>query len=372
MSTRSPPSEEHDAITLHNWATQPHVLGHIFVADNSTLVQNDESFQLYDVGEGEQGVVEGIITPSPWLHPSAMEGQWFLGPETWSINYQSTTCPLPPIPSPMLKAWIEEITKWLHQWIREGQNEFIHAQLYLNTGLPRCLQDAWAVLTAYLAKTEQNEAITMGIVQARTEDLLLQESLSTIPVFGTLERLARVQSLLIYQFIRLFDGNIRQRTLAERDIPILQSWCDNLWTTAGVDVGEDNILLPGSSYDETYPVAELWRKWVLCESIRRTWIVARFTQAVYLTIRDGRTDCPGGKNFTARQGLWNTPSSDAWLRQVINYGPLFTQCNQVNQLLTKVKPSEVDKFTVLQLKMICGTEKIENWMKDCQDVASAS
>jgi hypothetical protein len=42
------------------------------------------------------------------------------------------------------------------------------------------------------------------------------------------EKLARVQALFLYQIICLFDGDLTLRSNADRDIPLLQSWLDEL------------------------------------------------------------------------------------------------------------------------------------------------
>ncbi len=40
----------------------------------------------------------------------------------------------------------------------------------------------------------------------------------------TMAHLSRVQAMLVYQVIRLLDGCIRQRVMAESLIPVLYSW----------------------------------------------------------------------------------------------------------------------------------------------------
>jgi hypothetical protein len=40
----------------------------------------------------------------------------------------------------------------------------------------------------------------------------------------SLERIARVHALLVYQFLGLYDGDIRLRHLSETYIPVLNRW----------------------------------------------------------------------------------------------------------------------------------------------------
>ncbi|KAH8204184.1 hypothetical protein TruAng_001604 [Truncatella angustata] len=274
-----------------------------------------------------------------------------------------------------MEIYVDQMRAWLRQWIKETQNGFIHGHLYSVTGLPHCLQNAWAALTAYFFKTRENEVATMSMIQARAEELIVQQShneicSATMSLLGTVEHLARVQALFVYQFIRLFDGNIRQRALAEKEIPVLFSWCRALWESATLHADSENFSLPSSPFDGADPIAHLWRKWVLSESIRRMWIITHFTQSVYFTMRDGWTNCPGGVCFTARQGLWDASSSDAWANLLGTHDPWFFSCAHANQLLMIAEPGRVDSFSELLLKMLWGNEKIENWMKNGSAVSN--
>jgi hypothetical protein len=42
------------------------------------------------------------------------------------------------------------------------------------------------------------------------------------------EKLARAQALFLYQIICLFDGDLTLRSNADRDMPLLQDWLDEL------------------------------------------------------------------------------------------------------------------------------------------------
>ncbi|KAK9781546.1 hypothetical protein AB5N19_05974 [Seiridium cardinale] len=310
-------------------------------------------------GVEEPGTISGIMSSSFLSSSSRFNESWFLGTQTWLIDH-SLNCPLPPLTASAIETWLDQIWTWLHQWIRESKNAFIHEQLYLSTGLPRCLQDAWTSLTAYFSITAENKATTMAILQARADELIMQDGddfLFPMSLHTTMGDLARTQALFVYQFIRLFDGDIRQRALAEKNIPVMFKWCKKLWEWASLDAGSENFLLPSSLFDVADPVTHLHEKWVLGESIRRIWILTHLVQGLYLTVRDGRTDCPGGIYFTMRQGLWDAASSRAWGELVQKYDPLFILCAQANQVLTNVEPSQVDTFSKMLLKLLYGNEK---------------
>jgi hypothetical protein len=42
------------------------------------------------------------------------------------------------------------------------------------------------------------------------------------------DKLARAQALLLYQIICLFDGDLSLRSQAEKDMPLLSNWIDDL------------------------------------------------------------------------------------------------------------------------------------------------
>lgn len=48
------------------------------------------------------------------------------------------------------------------------------------------------------------------------------------PTVTPTEKLARAQSLFLYQIMRLFDDNITLRSQAEKDMPILETWLGEL------------------------------------------------------------------------------------------------------------------------------------------------
>ncbi|CEI67818.1 hypothetical protein FVEN_g9618 [Fusarium venenatum] len=281
----------------------------------STDITNKTGRQM-DSNMMENHQVTPLAGRSPTVIPVSC-GNWFLNVETWTIeNVGATNCCINPSPTHMsicVKSWTTIVGGWLCQWVKEGCNPFIHQQLYSDTGLPQCLQDAWTTLTAYMSKTAQNEHITMQIVQDRANGLLQTQtpddgSFMSVTSIPTLEHLVRVQALFIYQHIRLFDGSIRQRSLAEKEIQTLSTWCQQLWQSATLDASCEVGLLNhtgfnGAHDEECATNPGLWRAWILSESIRRTWLVCQSTMAAYLRERDGWNFSPGEIRFTACQGL---------------------------------------------------------------------
>lgn len=291
---------------------------------------------------------------------------WFLGPDGWLIDHLppiTSTCVPPPTPVSILKHWIDSVRAWLRQWINMGHNPFMHRYLYCETGFPPSLQDAWMALATYHAKTKENEGSTLSIIEAKAQNLLLQrlfidEPFMIAPVLDVQTRLAQVQSLFIFQFMRLFDGDIRQRALAEREIPTLTTWCEELWQSASVDA---ELSLHGGLFDNesgnSCSVDSVWRRWVLSESVRRIWLLVNFMHGAYLTLRDGWTECTGAPKFTARRGLWDATSSTDWAEALHDNEPLFTPFLQIDRLVSLTN-AEIDDFSTDMLIASVGPQKV--------------
>lgn len=150
--------------------------------------------------------------------------EFFLTAESWQISsfyVEHPTC----FSIETHQRFISNIRSCLRQWVAEGKTLFIHRQLYRD-GIPRIMQDVYTTCTAYLTKNKANETMILRIIEERAAQLIEEQDLveelhHSNSLSCVLDHLARVQALLIYQIIRLFDGNIRQSGEAERQIPRL-------------------------------------------------------------------------------------------------------------------------------------------------------
>ncbi|KAK9357567.1 hypothetical protein V1504DRAFT_478783 [Lipomyces starkeyi] len=221
---------------------------------------------------------------------------------------------------------------------------------------PRCVQDAYTALTCYLHKTASNEQTIFQIIEDRAKQLLVEHGIpsadSSLENIGTssvnldsLEHIARVQALLVYQVVGLYDGDIRLRHLAESRIPVLNSWMQQMVEHASqavclggsvISSAHEQTAVGFSLFDVAHCENLLWYSWILAESIRRTWVIASGIQAIYLMIRQGRVaPCQGGMMFTTRQGVWEAQSALAWEKL----------CSEVNVIL----------------EATFGVERMERW-----------
>lgn len=295
---------------------------------------------------------------------------WFLRAEFWVIHHQNLHAP-PLIRGSAVQQYIRCIKKWLRQWIDCGHCPLIHASLFVDTGMPPCLLDAYAAMAVYGNKNEQNELVVMQHIQHKADALLAANSENKDPldIFATptplctAQHLARVLSLLIYQFICLFDGDIRSRALAEKQIPVLEAWTAQLWESVNLDVTLHNTF--GGDYlaeDKIHMANHLWRNWILMENVRRVWMVVTYTQCIYLLTRDGTVSCTGTIDFTARGGLWDATSAATWLRMLEQKDPLAVVPHDSDWLREAIAIKDIDKFSLVSLCLGLDSDKMDAWI----------
>jgi hypothetical protein len=110
--------------------------------------------------------------------------------------------------------------------------------------------------------------------------------------------LLALQALILYQLIRLFDGDPRQRSNGERHLELLDSWTLRL---------QQNLT---DAFDMTAVGGGGYRQWVLEESVRRTTMMSVVLRSLYGFMKFGVCELvpllatlPVSKNSK----LWKSP-----------------------------------------------------------------
>jgi hypothetical protein len=172
---------------------------------------------------------------------------------------------------------------------------FISPELY-RARQPRAITHAWTACTVYSARTPSTEAWAMRVVVEgssavlRSPPLPLHEDPNAFTATGKvnthalLDRLAAVQSLLLYQIIKCYDGDLMLASHADRDSPVLLEWAVELGKLRNQlekeGFGGTVINTPsGQTIAQRAPIA--WEDWVLMESVRRTVIKALCVVGTY-------------------------------------------------------------------------------------------
>ncbi|CAK7234823.1 hypothetical protein SCUCBS95973_009064 [Sporothrix curviconia] len=221
-----------------------------------------------------------------------------------------------------------------------GSCPFIHPFLYGDVNgntpavrkMPSSVQVAFLALSSYVGRTTATAELVLDAVDAQAQQLLLQEAATALTYAPSLlEQLARVQALVVYQVIGLFDGNAHTRHLAEERRSTLCNWARQLYDSARQGLaGGSSTALPSAGSSDSSDIldgsmaamqvlpgsdpARTWHFWILAESIRRIWIVADAVDTIYQAMQYGWRTPASSIACTARHGLWQARSAAEWER----------------------------------------------------------
>ncbi|KAJ5819460.1 hypothetical protein N7474_005051 [Penicillium riverlandense] len=279
-------------------------------------------------------------SPATWPILPELRTAWFITPDTWATkpsnpaNGTSTTTS---------EAWkyINKLQGWIATWVGIGSNPFIHGRLH-QTRPPTCIKDAFTAVSSYIIRTSSTEEFIFQILEDRAAALIRSPG-SPLQTRSTAMRI-----------------DIRQRHLAEQQLSTLRSWSNEMLASARDAAENDDLLLYNTSEDnfaikqtvigELLPIIKhdevLWHSWILCESIRRTWLVSQMVYGIYTTLQQGLNECPGGIMFTTQKGAWDAPSAFSWTKV----------CAEKNN-----SPEEVDEFAKTLMVLDVGLERLQDW-----------
>jgi hypothetical protein len=100
----------------------------------------------------------------------------------------------------------------------------MHRHLYKDD-MPQWILRAFSVCMLYINGNEANRAVVLRALEENIDDVKSSAPATTLT---PLEKLARAQALIVYQSIRMFDGDITLGQQAERDNTLLELWIDEL------------------------------------------------------------------------------------------------------------------------------------------------
>jgi hypothetical protein len=137
---------------------------------------------------------------------------------------------------------------------------FVHAFLYREK-VPRPILEAWTACIAYTFRQPSNQDWVIRMLVENVNNVKRFQPISA------LDKLARVHALLLYQIIRIFDGDITLRARADDDMEVLRAWTRDL-----IDIREnldDYCLLDATTVRERPPKSwgvsfGPWQLWLAC------------------------------------------------------------------------------------------------------------
>ncbi|KAI1197961.1 hypothetical protein F5X97DRAFT_300723 [Nemania serpens] len=399
--TYPPPRRPEIAATAGNEGVSPHVHSAGVYVDQGLItasehiaethaVSGDSAFGFLQMPESDldsatlstevrasRALSQTIVSSEPQI---SLQGAWFLAPESWSAEFTEPPTSLRETRK-SLKQFIEQVQSWMRQWITEGHSPIHHPELYA-LSMPRHIQDAYTAIAMYRSKTHDNEVTVHRILEDRVSQLLQDQAVEAslgnaggdgLSIF---DHLCRVQSLLSYQLIRLYDGDISMRGQAEALIPTLFIWNKQMLESAKDSLEHPERFLAASSFDpHLFPAASnttetsssslktVWRAWIVAESVRRTWQVANVVQEVYLFFKRGWSECPGRLPNTMCKALWSAPSAYSWARELRDgKDPLLVSIIDLVKKIPEISPAELDEFSTTTIGLY-GMEKFDHWLE---------
>jgi hypothetical protein len=262
-------------------------------------------------------------------------------------------------------AWYQPVADFVAKRIAQiprsfaekAQTIFIH-RCVLQTQNSQTLQDALSMCALYCMRTSDNQKVLYGILEDRVKQLTITMNVLRV---SRSELLVRVQALLLYQIIRLFDGDIRLRTEAEADEITLLSWTSELKSRM-------QTIEPSSSSlaNALYTVAAVpsnWLHWLFEESVRRTVFTVTMVKALYDFLKHGFDEVSEDRLcFTAQAALWNAQSEYSWRTAWHKHERLEVRSSNWTHDIEKATPNDLEELGVLTMVSIWGLESSVEWL----------
>lgn len=215
-----------------------------------------------------------------------------LDPQTLSLSINTLPSPYSSIQVPprntLSPAQITYISTQLKSFVSSfalhSHNSFIHPLSSHDLGkpLPTPYTDALSICALHTLGSPH----AFSILDSKISDLI---SSSEKDYWGSSEWLIAVQVLILYQIIRLWSLDERQKKNAERHIPLLMQWTNQLQIEyVGLLVqGMDTRLPTDDTHSKDNKLQDYAERWVLLESIRRAVMISMVIQCLYGGMKDG-------------------------------------------------------------------------------------
>jgi hypothetical protein len=242
---------------------------------------------------------------------------------------------------------VRQLKSYPEKLFREGKTPFIHPRAY-DPLMPQPLQEAFCASALYLGKTDANEAMVWNLISGKVAQLMEPRV-----TWSVSEHLSCVQALIIFQIIRLFDGDIRQRADAEHHDETLAQWTDHLALRTGATASSDSML------------SATWESWVFEEVVCRTIIVSRMVQAMFSIQKFGYCTLVAAvteMSFTMQKAFWDAPTAIHWQRAVKEKSRLYATTMDFTEVLSTAAVDDIEELGVLMLVTYKGLDGVNEWI----------
>ena len=159
---------------------------------------------------------------------------------------------------------ITQLKGCLPSFVLANRTLFLHP-LSNEGSIPPIYQDALSICSLYLHRTSDNQKVVFQMLDDKVDSLVSNSSRFS---YRPENNLIELQVLLLYQIIRIFDGDARQRANAERQFDLLDAWTMRLHRSY-------------FEAEQSRPSYSSSRHWILLESIRRTVMMSIFLRDMH-------------------------------------------------------------------------------------------
>ncbi|KAI1643939.1 uncharacterized protein F4817DRAFT_348403 [Daldinia loculata] len=247
--------------------------------------------------------------------------------------------------------------KCFHKTIAQDNSTiYMHRHLYL-TDTPPCILQAFSVCVLYANQTEANRGFVLRALYENVHNLKITVSGTSLT---PREKLARVHALLVYQTIRMLDGNATLGQQADEDVPLLEAWNgelrkirDNLEDFAELDVAEIRNKPP-----------ESWERWLFAESVRRTYVICAALAHFWSLLKGQRIPTDLGDwqyvhRWTLSRHLWAATNPLEFQRAWKEKPMWIISAFYFDEFLRTGKGDDVDDFALAFLTLSFGVNEMK-------------
>ncbi len=248
-----------------------------------------------------------------------------------------------------------QLKRYPEMFYKRGQTPFLHRYLYSELTSPE-IQDVLSACALYCGKNRDNETLVYQDISRKAWDLAGKKVLLQCPM----KMLAYTQALLLYQIIRLFDGDIRQRADAESHELVLRGWTEQLQARLQQLPSTEGAVNPANA-----DKSPSWKDWIYQESCRRTILTSYMLQGVYSFLKFGydNVSCKvNNLSFIAQAALWNASSEYHW-REVCKEKQHFqVTIREWDTAMNGIMPNDLDELGIVVLTGLKGLDITRQWL----------
>ncbi|KAI4869272.1 hypothetical protein F4820DRAFT_46693 [Hypoxylon rubiginosum] len=239
---------------------------------------------------------------------------------------------------------------------RDNSTIYMHRNLYASDP-PRWILQAFSVCVLYTNQTPATRGYVLRVLHEHVTSLVETASGTA---FTPRDKLARVHAMIVYQTIRMFDGDISLSQQAQDDIPLLEAWTNELGKIK--DNLEDLVDADASEIRSKPP--ESWERWVFAESVRRTYIISSALKAFWEVLKGQRTPIERGTwqyvhRWTLSSYLWNATDPLDFFKAWKEKPMWIISAFHLDEFLRTGTRDDVDDFGLVFLTLSFGVNEMK-------------